>query len=96
MFDDKSRYARLPPVPLADARGRTVEVVPPAPKPRQTLRGIHRRKENERADHLAALYVADAAGYWRLAEMNDAMTAEVLGELREVEIPNPRIEDGAA
>jgi hypothetical protein len=96
MFDEKSRYAKLEPVHTVDARGRTVEAIPPAPKPGQTLRGIHQRKENERPDHLAALYVGDAAGYWRLAEMNDAMTAEVLSELREVEIPNPRIEDGTA
>lgn len=94
MFNEKSRYAKLAPVHVVDARGRTVEAVPPAPRPKQTLRGIHRRKENERPDHLAALYVADAAGFWRLAEMNDAMSAEVLSELREVEIPNPNIEDG--
>lgn len=96
MFDDKSRYAKVKSVHLVDARGRMVEAVPRAPRPRQTLRGIHLRKENERADHLAALYVADAAGWWRLAEMNDAMTAEVLTELREVQIPNPRIEEGGA
>jgi hypothetical protein len=93
MFDPKSRYATLATVLVKDARGRTVEAVPPAPHPRQSLRGIHLRKQNERADHLAALYVADPAGYWRLAEMNDAMTAEVLTELREVSVPNPRIED---
>jgi hypothetical protein len=96
VFDEKSRYAKLKTVHLVDARGRMVEVVPPAPRPRQTLRGIHLRKENERPDHLSALYVADAAGWWRLAEMNDAMTAEVLTELREVLIPNPRIEEGGA
>jgi hypothetical protein len=44
----------------------------------------------ERADLLAALYLSDPAGFWRLAEMNDAMTAEVLSELREVLIPNRR------
>ena len=76
-----------------DRRGRTVEAIPPAPQPRQSLRGIHLRKHNERPDHLAALYLGDGAGYWRLAELNDAMTAEVLSELREVSIPNPRIED---
>ncbi|MDB5946981.1 MAG: hypothetical protein JWQ33_2007, partial [Ramlibacter sp.] len=70
-----------------DARGRTVEVVPPAPAPVQSLRGRHLRRQGERPDHLAALYLADPAGYWRLAEINDAMTAEVLSELREVEIP---------
>jgi hypothetical protein len=95
MFDEKSRYAKLTPVLLPDARGRTVEVIPPAARPGQRLRGIHQRKENERADHLAALYILDAAGYWRLAEMNDAMTAEVLSELREVQIPEPRTQEGS-
>jgi hypothetical protein len=50
--------------------------------PRRRLRGIHLRKQNERPDHLARC-TSDAAGYWRLAEMNDAMTAEVLSELRD-------------
>lgn len=87
LFDPKSRYAGLPTVLMVDARGRTVEVVAPAPAPVQSLRGRHLRRQGERPDHLAALYLADPAGYWRLAEINDAMTAEVLSELREVEIP---------
>jgi hypothetical protein len=96
MFDPKSRYARVTPIKVIDARGRIVEVVPPAPWPRQTLRGIHLRKQNERPDHLSLRYLADAAGYWRLAEMNDAMTAEVVAEQREISIPNPKIEEGKA
>ena len=89
-FDPKSRYAGLKTVLMQDARGRTVEVVPPAPAPLQTLKGRHLRRQGERADLLAALYLSDPAGFWRLAEMNDAMTAEVLSELREVLIPNRR------
>jgi hypothetical protein len=90
LFDAKSRYANLPTVLMTDARGRTVEVVPPAPPPQQALRGRHLRRQGERADHLAALYLANPAGYWRLAEINDAMTAEVLSELREVDVPVKR------
>lgn len=90
LFDPKSRYASLPTLLMVDGRGRTVEVVPPAPAPQQGLRGRHRRRQGERPDHLAALYLADPAGFWRLAEMNDAMTAEVLAELREVDIPFKR------
>jgi len=92
MFDPKSRYAAVTPVHVKDARGRTVDAIPPAPQPRQTLRGVHLRKQNERPDHLAALYLGDAAGFWRLGEMNDAMTAEVLSEQREIAVPSPRIE----
>ena len=90
LFDSKSRYAKLGTVLMTDSRGRTVEVVPPAPAPEQTLRGTHVLRQGERVDHLAALYIADAAGYWRIAEMNDAMTAEVLTELREIDIPLKR------
>lgn len=89
-FDPKSRYAKLTTVLMTDARGRTVEVVPPAPAIKQTLKGRHLRRQGERPDHLAALYLSDATGFWRLAEMNDAMTAEVLSELRELSIPNKR------
>ena len=87
LFEPNSRYADLATVAMRDGRGRTVEVVPPAPAPDQVLRGRHLRRQGERADHLAALYLSDAAGFWRLAEINDAMTAEVLSELREVAIP---------
>ncbi|KAF0813714.1 hypothetical protein IGB42_02067 [Andreprevotia sp. IGB-42] len=89
MFDSKSRYVAVTPVLMTDARGRTVEVIPPAPAPKQTFRGVHVRREGERPDHLAALYLSDPSGYWRLAEINDAMRAEVLTELREVVIPVP-------
>lgn len=90
LFDPKSRYTGIAMIHRTDARGRTVEAVPPAPAPEQSLRGRHARRQGERPDHLAAFYLNDATGYWRLAEMNDAMTAEVLTELREVEIPVKR------
>lgn len=90
LFDPKSRYANLPTVLMLDARGRMVEVVPPAPAPSQALRGRHWRRQGERPDHLATRYLSDPAGFWRLAEMNDAMTAEVLSELRELDIPLKR------
>lgn len=88
IFGSKSRYANLDTVQMQDARGRTVEVVPPAPQPQQTLRGTHLLRQGERPDHVATLYLADPAGFWRLGEMNDVMTAEALSELRGVEIPN--------
>lgn len=87
LFDSRSRYAKLPTVLMLDARGRTVEVVPPAPALSQPTLGRHLRRQGERPDHLAALYLGDATGYWRLAELNDAMTAEVLSELRALDIP---------
>ncbi len=87
IFDPGSRYAKLPTVLMVDARGRTVEVVPPALAQPQSLRGRHIRRQGERPDHLAALYLADPTAWWALGWINDAMTAEVLSELREVDIP---------
>lgn len=87
MFDDKSRYASAQTEIVPDTRGRTVTVVLPPPAPVQTLLGVHLLRQGERTDHLAAKYLANAAGYWRLAEQNNAMLPEALTEQREIEIP---------
>jgi hypothetical protein len=52
--------------------------------------GIHLLRQGERADHLAAKYLDNPAGYWRLAEQNNAMLPEALTEQREIEIPNKK------
>jgi hypothetical protein len=90
MFDEKSRYASAETQTVPDARGRTVTVVLPPPPPEQTLMGIHLLRQGERADHLAAKYLDNPAGYWRLAEQNNAMLPEALTEQREIEIPNKK------
>lgn len=87
MFDPKSRYAKQVPYPVTDRRGRAVSVVPVPPAPGDPLLGIHVLKEGERPDHLAAKYLNDPAGFWRVAERNDAMLAEAVSEMREIEIP---------
>ncbi len=87
MFDSKSRYAKANIYILKDARGRDVSVTGFAHISEQTLRGIHILKQGERLDHLATHYLSNATGYWRIAELNDAMTAEVLTEQREIKIP---------
>ncbi|HEX2854244.1 MAG TPA: hypothetical protein VHO24_13495 [Opitutaceae bacterium] len=87
MFDEKSRYAAAETQAVPDTRGRTVNVVVPPPAPAQTLLGVHLLRQGERSDHLAAKYLNDPAGYWRLAEQNDAMLPDTLTEQREIEIP---------
>jgi len=87
MFDAKSRYAKAETYIVKDARGREVTVVAPPPPPEQLLLGIHALREGERMDHLAAKYLNDPAGYWRIAEQNDVMLPEALIEKREIEIP---------
>ena len=87
MFDAKSRYAGLPTYQTTDVRGRLVTVVLVPPPPNQPLLGVHLHREGERLDHLAAKYLSDPAGFWRIAERNDVMTAEALSEAVEIEIP---------
>jgi hypothetical protein len=87
MFDEKSRYAGLPTYTVTDRRGRQVDVVPVPPRPEQPLLGLHLLREGERLDHLAARYLEDPAGYWRVAERNDVRLPDALAEAREIEIP---------
>lgn len=87
MFDAKSRYAKLVPYAVTDHRGRQVAVVPIPPAPRLATLGTHLLREGERVDHLANLYFDNPAGFWRIAELNDAMLPEVLTEQREITIP---------
>jgi hypothetical protein len=87
MFAPGSRYANLPTYTVTDHRGRSVAVVPAAPPPLQRLRGIHCRKEGERLDHLAQLYLQDGTAFWRIAEENGVMLAESLSEAADIEIP---------
>lgn len=87
MFAPQSRYASAATQAVPDTRGRTVNVVLPPPPPAPSLLGIHRLRQGERPDHLAAKYLGDAAGYWRLAEQNDALLPETLTEQRDIEIP---------
>lgn len=87
MFDPRSRYAKAETFTVTDSREREVTVVAPPPPPDQVLLGIHLLRQGERPDLLAARYLNDPAGYWRIAEQNDAMLPEALTEMREIEIP---------
>lgn len=88
MFSDKSRYKNITQYEVTDHRGRTVKVVAVPTAPQQTIKGYHLLKQGQRTDHLASLYINDAAGYWRIAEANDAMLPEALSEQSEIAIPN--------
>lgn len=87
MFDGKSRYAKLESYEVTDRRGRTVKVVPAPAEPRQTRFGVHLRRDGQRLDHLAAKYLRDPAGFWRICEINNVMLPETLSEADEIVIP---------
>ena len=86
-YDPKSRYAKVPTYRVVDHRDRLVNVTPSAPPPEQPIAGWHVRREGQRPDHLAAHYLDDPTGFWRLAEANDAIQAEWLTEQADIAIP---------
>lgn len=88
-FDSKSRYGKYSKTYEAeDRRGRTVQALTPAESPAQSLLGEHLRKQGQRLDHLANHYLADPNGFWRIAEMNDAMLPDAVLVQDTIRIPS--------
>jgi hypothetical protein len=88
IFDPKSRYVtHATTYEVVDRRGRTVAALTFAGHPAQALLGEHRRQQGQRLDHLANFYLSDPDGYWRLAEINDALLPEALSEVDVLKIP---------
>ena len=88
VFGAKSRYLKYARVVAAvDARGREVNWLTPARIPPQRLQGEHRRRSGHRLDQLAARYLDDPMGFWRIAALNDAMTVEAIADAPLVKIP---------
>ena len=89
-FSDKSRYKKSDQYEVTDSRGRTVKVVSVPPSPEVGILGYHLLKQGQRADHLASQYCNDQAGFWRIAEANDAMLPESMSEQTEIAIPDKK------
>ena len=51
--------------------------------------GRHVMKQHQRLDHLAAAYLKDANGFWRIAVVNGAVLPDALLERELLEIPAP-------
>lgn len=88
VFHRTSRYllhAQL--ITAVDRTGRVVACVTPAAIPAAARLGLHRRRDGQRADHLAERYLGDATAFWRIADHNDAMTLEQIADAPFVAIP---------
>ena len=88
MFNDRSRYKDLPEYEVTDRKGRKVKVVPVPEGPRNAILGYHLLKQGQRLDHLAATYLNDPAGFWRICLVNEVMLPEALSETSEIAIPH--------
>jgi len=87
MFDNNSRYKDAVEYEVDDARGRKVKAVANPKAKQQDILGFHLLKQGQRIDHLAARYLNNPAGFWRIAEANNAMLPEALTEQAEIAIP---------
>lgn len=88
VFDKSSRYVKYASVYLAtDRNGRLVQALTPAEIPPARELGEHLRRDGQRLDHLAAHYLNNPTGFWRIANINDAMSADVLSDARVIRIP---------
>lgn len=86
-FGTKSRYAKADMLIVTDSRGRSVTAVMPPDVPDQPLLGYHVLRQGERIEHLAARYIGDPDGFWRICFINGVMFAEQLTEAAEVAVP---------
>ena len=88
-FDPKSRYGKHATIYEAkDRRGRTVNALTAALPGTQTKLGEHLRQQGQRLDHLANHYFGDANGFWRLAELNDAVLPDAVLTQDVIKIPS--------
>lgn len=87
MFDKNSRYRTTETCTFNDTVNGEVTVVAVPDAPTQSLLGLHLHKNGQRLDHLAAHYLNDPAGFWRLAEMNNAMLPDSVTSQSEIMIP---------
>ncbi|HKB42677.1 MAG TPA: hypothetical protein VKD72_39980 [Gemmataceae bacterium] len=87
MFFPGSRYEKMEPYTVKGPDGRLV-VVTRIPLPvGRPLAGYHQRREGQRLDHLAAHYLNDPTGFWKLCDANGAMVPDALAARERIGIP---------
>ena len=89
MFSQRSRYAHAATFETTDLSGRRVRAVVIPDPPREMAVGRHIRREGERLDLLANLYMQDPTGYWRIAALNGAVLPDALAQTDLLMIPPP-------
>jgi hypothetical protein len=87
MFDSNSRYSAQATYLSRTGDGRVIAAVTiPLPRTEQPA-GEHRRREGDRLDLLAARYLNEPTGFWRLCDLNGASIPAALEARPLVAIP---------
>lgn len=87
MFTARSRYADSTTDTVTLADGRRVVLVRFAQRAAPPLLGYHRRLDGQRLDHIAAAYLAEPTGFWRLCDANGTIAPDALAARDLVGVP---------
>jgi hypothetical protein len=87
MFVPPSRYARAATYPARTASGTTVIAVRLPIRARPLVRSFHPRADTQRPDLIAAHYLGDATGFWRLCDAGDAIAPDAFATRAQLAIP---------
>ena len=90
MDNTHSRYAEVERYSVPGPDGRLVTVAASPRRDQPPRLGRHVRRDGERLDHLAAHYLDDPTGYWRICDANNTMLPEALTDAHDVDIPAVR------
>jgi hypothetical protein len=87
MFFPGSRYQNLTPYSVTGTDGR-YRLAIPIPLPRHpALLGYHRHTEGQRLDHIAAHYLTEPTGFWRLCDVSGSILPDALAARSLIGIP---------
>jgi hypothetical protein len=87
MFFPASRYWNLPTYTAKLTDGRTVSAITLPVRAAVPLLGFHPRDDGDRLDLVAARYLKDPAGFWRLCDANDSFAPDALAQRPLIGIP---------
>ena len=87
MFSANSRYSGLPTYTVVLGEGRSVTATTLPAGRSAPLLGYHPRIEGDRLDLLAARYLKEPTGFWRLCDSNDSFSPDALAARPLIGIP---------
>ena len=87
MFTSRSRDAKAATDTVKLPDGREVVVVRFPQRLKPDLLGYHRRLEGQRLDHIAAVYLKNPTGFWRLCDANETISPESLSARELIGVP---------
>jgi hypothetical protein len=87
MFFADSRYLNMKPYSVVGTDGRNRLAIPIQAPRHPALLGYHRHAEGQRLDHIAAHYLSESTGFWRLCDVSGSILPDALAARALIGIP---------